>query len=80
MAKRKYMSPVLFTLDDDGEEIISFGGSQGTSGYDSMFTFEDDGLEGLCGDYDDVELAEMAGDDQYNHILCAPNHVPFLHP
>jgi len=62
MAKRKYMSPVLMGLASDDEVIIDFGGSQGTSGYDSPYTFSgiaDDILAMIEANCDDTELSAM---------------------
>lgn len=60
MARRKYSNPVLLGLDDGGDQTISFGSSQGTTGEDSIFSFdpqvEADDLFGL---YDDTDFAEM---------------------
>lgn len=67
MAKRIYSNPILFDTDtglNNGGSgtIINIGGSQGTSGYDSMFKFEGidqatlDMIELNC---DDTDLAEM---------------------
>ena len=66
MSKRKYRNPILM-LDDGGDETIHFGGSQGTSGYDSIFKFEDDDLEALIGDWSDEELAAL--DTDGNQII-----------
>ena len=62
MKKRNYQSPVLFELKNGGEGQINIGGSQGTSGYDSMFSSEGidqptlDMIEVNC---DDTDLADM---------------------
>lgn len=64
MAKRKYMSPVLFTMDGGGIGEVGFGGSQTTLGYD-YFEFEDEDLKALCLlNFDQFQLQAMAGDDQ----------------
>lgn len=63
MTKRKYGSPVLFEnggLTPDEDPTISFGASQGTSGYDSIFTFDQEVLDDdLFGLYSDEEFADM---------------------
>ena len=50
-------------LETEADPTISFGASQGTSGYDSIFSFEDEDLEGLLGDWSDEELAALDTDD-----------------
>ena len=61
------------TLETEEDPNISFGGSQGSNGFDSMFSFEDEDLEALIGDWSDEELAalDINGDqiitwDEYN--------------
>lgn len=61
MAKKIYRSPMLM-LEYDDDPNISFGGSQGTSGYDSMWKFSGisqgdlDLIELNC---DDLDLQDM---------------------
>lgn len=66
--KRGYMSPMLLGLTlggEGGEGTIVIGGSQGTSGTDSMFKFDGidqstlDMIELNC---DDIDLADMDTD------------------
>ena len=48
MAKKQYISPVLASLTPDPDPEIPFGGSQGTSGEDSPYSFsgiDDDTLD-----------------------------------
>lgn len=63
MVKKRYKSPILMELETEADPTISFGASQGTSGYDSIFSFEDEDLEGLLGDWSDEELAALDTDD-----------------
>lgn len=62
MAKKRYSSPVLMELTPGDDPGISFGGSQGTSGYDSMWSFDGisqadlDMIELNC---DDLDLQDM---------------------
>ena len=68
MAKRKYKSPFLMDLTPGGDTTIDIGGSQGSSGYDSMFTFsgiDDDILSMIDANCDDIDLAEMDTDGDY---------------
>lgn len=69
MAKKQYMKPVLMYsgLDDESDVVIVIGGSQGTSGYDSTFSYGSDltddiiaMIEAYC---DDTDLAEMDTSD-----------------
>ncbi len=62
MAKKTYVTAWM-DLDDEGDVVIEFGASQGTSGTVNVFTFEDDFdpairalIEAQC---DDTELASM---------------------
>jgi len=68
MAKRKYKSPLLMDLTPGGDTTIDIGGSQGSSGYDSMFSFSgisDDILLEIELYCDDIDLAEMDTDGDY---------------
>lgn len=40
MAKKRYISPVLMSLTPDDDPTIVFGGSQGTSGDVSQFSWD----------------------------------------
>lgn len=61
LAKRRYNSPFLMGLDPGGDDIIDFGGSQGTSGEDPVFIW-DSGIDPYDIDmfwlsYDETDLA-----------------------
>ena len=65
MAKKRYISPVLMSLTPDDDPTIVFGGSQGTSGEDSMYSFtgiDDDTMDLINLNCDDTDLAEMDTD------------------
>ena len=62
MAKKNYTMPTLMDLTPEDDPNIHFGGSQGTSGYDSIFSFVDTDLEGLLGGWSDEELAALDTD------------------
>ena len=68
MAKKMYSSPILM-LEVEDESTISFGGSQGTSGYDSMWTFGEDISEDDLGmielNCDDLDLQDMDADKNF---------------
>ena len=64
MVKKRYKSPILMELETEEDPAISFGGSQGTSGYDSQWTW-DSSLDDLIGMYDDTDLAAMDKDHDY---------------
>lgn len=62
MAKKQYISPVLASLTPDPDPEIPFGGSQGTSGEDSPYSFSgisDDILDLIYANCDDTDYAEM---------------------
>lgn len=63
MLKKKYRSPILM-LDDGGDEVIHFGGSQGTSGDVDMYTYDPE-LEDLIGMYDDTDFEAMDTNHDY---------------
>ena len=67
MAKRKYKSPFLMDLTPGGDTTIDIGGSQGSSGYDSMFTLNvsEDVLPLIEANCDDIDLAEMDTNGDY---------------
>lgn len=69
MTKRRYQSPVLRSLTpDDDDPIIDFGGSQGTSGYDTPYTFDgisEDDLVLIGLNCDDLDLLDMDVDGNY---------------
>jgi hypothetical protein len=67
MAKRKYKSPFLMDLTPGGDTTIDIGGSQGSSGYDSMFTLNvsEDVLDLIEANCDDIDLAEMDTNGDY---------------
>ena len=61
VAKRRYSSPVLMLQPDDDPTIV-FGPSQGTSGYDSMWTFSgisQEDLDLIDLNCDDTDLQDM---------------------
>ncbi|MCR5450709.1 MAG: hypothetical protein K6F23_15090 [Solobacterium sp.] len=58
MGKKKYRSPIILTLEPGEDPNISFGGSQGTSGNDSQWTFSFSGIS----DYD-LDMIELNCDD-----------------
>ena len=68
MVKRRYTSPMMLTITPGDDPIIVIGGSQGSSGYDSPYTFsgisqEDlDMIELNCSDFD---LQEMDTNGDY---------------
>ena len=67
MAAKKYISPVL-TLTPGEDPDIEFGYSQGTSGFDSMWSFDgisDDDLEMIEANCDDLDLQDMDADEDY---------------
>lgn len=69
MAKKAYVSPVLLSgLTPGDDPSIVIGGSQGTSGYDSMWTFEgiDEDIIALIDlNCDDFDLQDMDTDGNY---------------
>ncbi len=70
MAKKKYTSVWMDTLNTEDDPVIVISGSQGTSGYDSMFSF--DGIseadlvliDAYC---DDIDLADM--DTNHDYVI-----------
>ena len=78
MATKKYISPVL-TLTPGEDPDIEFGYSQGTSGYDSMWTFEgisDEDLDMIDLNCDDIDLQEM--DTNKDYIITADEFDAWL--
>lgn len=71
MAKKSYVRPILLsgTLTPDDDPTIIIGGSQGTSGYDSMWTFADDVDETtiamIDANCDDSDLQQMDADGNF---------------
>lgn len=69
MAKRKYLSPVLLSgLNPESDPTIVIGGSQGSSGYVSPYTFDgidDDTREMIDANCDDFDLQAMDTDGDY---------------
>ena len=68
MAKKKYISPILMDLEPGDDPIIDFGASQGTSGYDSQWTFSgiDQGTLDLIElNCDDTDLQDMDSDGDF---------------
>jgi hypothetical protein len=68
VAKKGYRSPVLMGLDVGDDPSISFGGSQGTSGTDSMWTFSgisQDDLDMIDLNCDDLDLQDMDANGDY---------------
>lgn len=71
MAKKAYKSPIFFqeggiTVDDDPH--VHYGPSQGTSGYDSMWTFsgiDQATLDMIDLNCDDIDLQDMDSDGNY---------------
>lgn len=66
MAKKRYISPVLMSLTPDDDPTIVFGGSQGTSGDDSQFSWDKEidsnDIEMFWNSYDETELAAIDTD------------------
>lgn len=62
MVKRRYTSPMMLTITPGEDPIIVIGGSQGSSGYDSPYTFsgiDQDTLELIEANCSDFDLQEM---------------------
>lgn len=69
MAKKTYVTAWM-DLDDEGDVVIEFGASQGTSGTENVFTFDgipSDILDLIELNCDDIDLAEM--DTNHNLII-----------
>lgn len=67
MAKKKYTT-VWMELEPEDDPVIVIGRSQGTSGYDSMFSFDgisDEDLTMIEANCDDIDLADMDTDGNY---------------
>jgi len=68
MGRKFYKGPIIRELGDGGQGEIVIGASQGTSGYDSPYTFvgiSDEDLDMIDLNCDDIDLDEMdANDDQ----------------
>ena len=66
MAKKRYISPVLMSLTPDDDPTIGFGGSQGTVGYDTQFSWDPeidpDDIEMFWNSHDETDLAAMDTD------------------
>lgn len=60
MAKNKYIRPILMDITPVEDPTIEFGGSQGTSGEDSMFTWDSaidpDDIDMFWLSYDETDL------------------------
>ncbi len=79
MAKAKYSSPVFAELTPGEDPVIDFGISQGTSGYDSMWTFEgisQEDLDMIDLNCDDFDLQDM--DTDGNYIITAGEFEDWL--
>lgn len=65
MAKKKYSTPLW--VDDQGDVVIEFGGSQGTIGEDSQFTWDPaidpNDINMFWLSYDETDLAFIDGND-----------------
>ena len=86
MAKKQYISPVLALHVDDDPTIV-MGGSQGTGGYDSPYTFS--GIESYIQDLialncDDYDLQDMDADGNFKitseefYAWCEENKPDWL--
>lgn len=69
MAKKSYRSPMLLALNPDNDPTIVIGSSQGTSGYDSQFSFDVDSatkalIDANC---DDIDIADM--DTNHDRVI-----------
>ncbi len=67
MAKKKYTS-VWMELEPGDDPVIVIGGSQGTSGYDSPYTFsgiDQDTLDLIELNCDDFDLKDMDTNGDY---------------
>lgn len=72
MAKKEYTS-VWMELDPEDDPVIVIGGSQGTSGYDSPYTFDgipDDILALIELNCDDYDLQDMDANHDYTITLA----------
>ena len=80
MAKKKYKSPILMSGLIPGEDpVIGFDGSQGTSGYDSPYTFDgltQDDLDMIELNCDDLDLQDM--DTSGDYIITAAEFQAWL--
>lgn len=68
MVKRRYTSPMMLTITPGEDPTIVIGGSQGSSGYDSQYTFsgiDPDTLELIAANCDDFDLQEMDENGDY---------------
>ncbi len=68
MAKIKYNAPIWKELDTEDDPSIEFGVSQGTSGYDSMWSFSgisEEDLSLIELNCDDLDLQDMDTDGDY---------------
>lgn len=70
MAKKNYSNPILLdvSVDGDGSYIITFDGSNVTTGVDNIFTFQGEDFTEELVELIDVQcsyfdLQDMAGDD-----------------
>lgn len=67
MSKKRYRSPFLMDLEPGDDPGISFGGSQGTSGNDSQFTWDPaidpDDIDMFWLSYDETDLEGIDTDD-----------------
>ncbi len=62
MAKRVYYRPTILPVEETDDPTIVIGGSSGTSGYDSQWSFsgiDQDTLDLIELNCDDTDLAEM---------------------
>ena len=72
MGKKIYVSP-LMTLTPDDDPTISFGGSQGTIGTDSVFTWDSSidpaDIDLFWANYDDTDLQEIDGGENGDKFI-----------
>jgi len=80
MATKKYISPIIHLgLEPTEDPEIDFGYSQGTSGFDSMWSFEgisQDDLDMIELNCDDLDLADM--DLNGDYIITADEFDAWL--
>ena len=78
MSKKIYMSPIILSggLNPGDDPSIVFGDSKGTSGNQSMFTFDgidDDTLTLIDANCDDLDLQDMDANGDYVITLAEFN-------
>ena len=73
MVKRRYTSPMMLMIEPEDDPIIVIGGSQGSSGYDSSYTFSgisQDDLDMIELNCDDFDLQDMDTNGNYEITLA----------